>query len=30
VDWGLDRIVTVTVDNASANYSAIGYLRRQL
>ena len=30
VDWGLDRIMTVTVDNASANDSAIGYLRRQL
>ena len=29
-DWGLDRVMTVTVDNASANDSGVDYLRRQL
>jgi hypothetical protein len=30
LDWGLDKVMTVTVDNASANDSGISYLRRQL
>jgi hypothetical protein len=30
VEWGLERVMTITVDNASANDTAIGYLRRQL
>jgi hypothetical protein len=29
-EWGLDRVMTITVDNASANDSGISYLRRQL
>ncbi|XP_025815518.1 zinc finger BED domain-containing protein RICESLEEPER 2-like [Panicum hallii] len=29
-EWGLDRVMTITVDNASANDTGIGYLRRQL
>jgi hypothetical protein len=29
-DWGLDRVMTVTVDNASANGSGVDYLRKQL
>ncbi|CAD6258482.1 unnamed protein product [Miscanthus lutarioriparius] len=29
-DWGLDRVMTVTVDNASTNDSGVDYLRRQL
>jgi hypothetical protein len=29
-DWGLDRVMTVTVDNASANDSGVDYLRKQL
>ena len=29
-EWGIDRVLTVTVDNASANDTCIGYLRRQL
>ena len=29
-DWGLDRVMTVTVDNASANDGGVDYLRRQL
>jgi hypothetical protein len=27
---GLDKVMTVTVDNASANDSGVGILRRQL
>ncbi|RLN39406.1 zinc finger BED domain-containing protein RICESLEEPER 2-like [Panicum miliaceum] len=29
-DWGLDRVMIVTVDNASANDSGVDYLRRQM
>jgi hypothetical protein len=29
-EWGLDRVMTVTVDNASSNDSGVGILRRQL
>ncbi|XBI83867.1 hypothetical protein VPH35_092303 [Triticum aestivum] len=28
VDWGLDKVFTITVDNASANDGAINYIRR--
>jgi hypothetical protein len=30
VEWGLERVMTITVDNASANDAGIAYLRRQL
>jgi hypothetical protein len=30
LDWGLDKVMTVTVDNASANDSGVTYLRRQM
>uniref|UniRef100_K3ZLP8 hAT-like transposase RNase-H fold domain-containing protein n=1 Tax=Setaria italica TaxID=4555 RepID=K3ZLP8_SETIT len=30
LDWGLDKVMTVTVDNASANDSGVSYLRRQM
>jgi hypothetical protein len=30
LDWGLHKIMTVTVDNASANDSGVSYLRRQM
>ncbi|WVZ70886.1 hypothetical protein U9M48_019515 [Paspalum notatum var. saurae] len=29
-EWGLDKVMTVTVDNASANDSGISYLRSQM
>ncbi|XP_025822266.1 zinc finger BED domain-containing protein RICESLEEPER 2-like [Panicum hallii] len=29
-EWGLERVMTITVDNASTNDTGIGYLRRQL
>ena len=29
-DWGIDRIFTVTVDNASSNDTAISYLKQFL
>ena len=29
-DWGLDRVMTITVDNASANDSGVDYLRKHL
>ncbi|KAF0917434.1 hypothetical protein E2562_017878 [Oryza meyeriana var. granulata] len=29
-EWGIERVMTITVDNASANDIGIGYLRRQL
>jgi hypothetical protein len=29
-EWGLERVMTITIDNASANDAGIGYLRRQL
>eukprot|EP00267_Zea_mays_P043652 XP_020395764.1 zinc finger BED domain-containing protein RICESLEEPER 2-like [Zea mays] len=29
-EWGMDRVMTVTVDNASANDCGMSYLRRQL
>jgi len=29
-DWGLDRVMTVIVDNASANDNGVDYLRKQL
>lgn len=28
-EWGMDRVMTVTVDNASANDGGVGFLRRQ-
>jgi len=30
LEWGLDKVMTVTVDNASANDSGVSYLRRQM
>src|SRR5438105_3213729 len=30
VEWGLGKVMTITVDNASANDSGITYLRKQL
>lgn len=30
LDWGLDKVMTVTIDNASANDSGVSYLRRQM
>ncbi|KAK0582279.1 hypothetical protein LWI29_023697 [Acer saccharum] len=30
LDWGIDRIFTITVDNASANQTAIFYVQRKL
>jgi len=30
LDWGLDKVMTITVDNASANDSGVTYLRRQM
>ncbi|XP_077251846.1 zinc finger BED domain-containing protein RICESLEEPER 2-like [Tasmannia lanceolata] len=30
LDWGIDRVFTVTVDNASSNDVVVGYLRRRL
>jgi hypothetical protein len=30
VEWGLERVMKITVDNASANDTGISYLRRQL
>ncbi|KAK8270356.1 hypothetical protein V6Z12_D11G190100 [Gossypium hirsutum] len=29
-DWGIERVFTITVDNASANSVAIEYLRKKL
>jgi hypothetical protein len=29
-EWGIERVMTITVDNASANDSGLGYLKRQL
>jgi hypothetical protein len=29
-DWGLNKVMTVTVDNASANDTGVDYLRKQL
>jgi hypothetical protein len=29
-EWGLDSVMTITVDNASANDAGISYLRRYL
>jgi hypothetical protein len=29
-EWGLDRVMTITVDNASANDTGMAYVRRQL
>lgn len=29
-EWGLERVMTITVDNASSNDSGVSYLRRQL
>jgi hypothetical protein len=29
-EWGLNRVMTVTVDNASANDSGVDYLRKHL
>lgn len=30
LDWELDKVMTVTVDNASANDVAVSYLRKQM
>jgi hypothetical protein len=30
LEWGLDKVMIVTVDNASANDSGVTYLRRQM
>ncbi|XP_077219054.1 zinc finger BED domain-containing protein RICESLEEPER 1-like [Tasmannia lanceolata] len=30
LDWGIDKVFTVTVDNASSNDVAVGYLKRRL
>ncbi|KAK3222513.1 hypothetical protein Dsin_009538 [Dipteronia sinensis] len=30
IDWGIDRVLTITVDNASANDVAIKYVKRKL
>jgi hypothetical protein len=30
LEWGLEKVMTVTVDNASANDSGVTYLRRQV
>ncbi|KAK3198395.1 hypothetical protein Dsin_021810 [Dipteronia sinensis] len=30
LDWGIDRVFTITVDNASANSTAILYVKRKL
>jgi hypothetical protein len=27
-EWGIERVMTITVDNASANDSGLGYLKR--
>jgi hypothetical protein len=29
-EWGLDRVLTVTIDNASANDGGVGFLRGKL
>jgi hypothetical protein len=29
-EWGLEGVMTITIDNASDNDAGIGYLRRQL
>ncbi|KAH1065112.1 hypothetical protein J1N35_030099 [Gossypium stocksii] len=29
LNWGIDKLFTITVDNASSNYVAIGYLRKK-
>ncbi|KAL5758789.1 hypothetical protein ACOSP7_021400 [Xanthoceras sorbifolium] len=30
LEWGIDKVFTITVDNAAANTTAIGYVRRKL
>ncbi|KAL5789986.1 hypothetical protein ACOSQ2_004874 [Xanthoceras sorbifolium] len=30
LEWGIDKVFTITVDNATANTTAIGYVRRKL
>uniref|UniRef100_A0A803MEM5 BED-type domain-containing protein n=1 Tax=Chenopodium quinoa TaxID=63459 RepID=A0A803MEM5_CHEQI len=30
LDWGLEKVMCITVDNASSNDTAIGYLRRKM
>jgi hypothetical protein len=30
IDWGIDKVLTVTVDNASSNDLAVRYLKRRL
>jgi hypothetical protein len=30
LEWGLDKVMSVTIDNASANDSGVSYFRRQL
>ncbi|KAK2655812.1 hypothetical protein Ddye_008864 [Dipteronia dyeriana] len=30
LDWGIDKIFTITIDNATANANAIGYMIRKL
>ncbi|KAL5839638.1 hypothetical protein ACOSQ4_012246 [Xanthoceras sorbifolium] len=30
LEWGIDKVFTITVDNATANTTAMGYVRRKL
>jgi type IV pilus biogenesis protein CpaD/CtpE len=30
VEWGITKIMTITVDNASSNDSGVDYVRRQM
>ncbi|KAL5776575.1 hypothetical protein ACOSP7_009501 [Xanthoceras sorbifolium] len=30
LEWGIDKVFTITVDNATANSTAMGYVRRKL
>ncbi|KAJ9553289.1 hypothetical protein OSB04_017334, partial [Centaurea solstitialis] len=30
IDWGIDKVLTVTVDNTSSNHLAVRYLKRRL
>ena len=29
-DWGIDRIFTITIDNASSNNVAVAYLKKKI
>lgn len=30
LDWGIDKILTITIDNASSSDSVISYLKRRI